>query len=371
MADGGDAPAQQAYSEDVASAEDSDPLHQAGHPNCPIHEIAGHTCLSTTSKSVLTRLADSSSRYVHRRAAMPTSIDQSPMKPKVFIGSSVEGKAVADAIDTRLQYTAEPKVWTNGVFNLSETSVASLMREVSESDFGIFVFTPDDATNIRGRLLTVPRDNVIYELGLFSGALGPERCFFVTPLHTDIHLPSDLLGMTAGHYDPNRRDRNLEAAVNPICTRIEQKFKELSFRHGAAHDRLLELAVDYERCGRIPQQEERIRERNKIFGDMQAFVRAYPVNKLTLLNKHRLGFYMTVAAAIVARPEAGDYDLLLSANRGELHPGQAQLKILDAMIALKEAGKLTPEEKRRLEEWSSGFSKPEEWTLKRLAEFKR
>jgi len=198
------------------------------------------------------------------------------MKPKIFIGSSREGKDVADAIDARLQYTTEPKVWTAGVFGLSEMTAPSLMREVCESDFGIFVFTPDDAANIRGRLLSVPRDNVANELGLFSGALGPERCFFITPLHVDIHLPTDLLGMTAGHYDPNRRDRSLEAAVNPVCTKVELKFRELGFRHGTAHDRLLELVVDYEQCGRIREEKERLVERDKIFDEVKNLVRRYP-----------------------------------------------------------------------------------------------
>jgi predicted nucleotide-binding protein len=116
------------------------------------------------------------------------------MKPKVFIGSSLEAKPVADAIDANLQHEAFPKVWTSGVFGLSESTLSSLMREVRESDFAIFVFGTDDISVIRGELLTVPRDNVVYELGLFSGALEPARCFFLAPSDVEIHLPSDLAG---------------------------------------------------------------------------------------------------------------------------------------------------------------------------------
>jgi hypothetical protein len=149
------------------------------------------------------------------------------MKPKIFIGSSSEGKRFADAIHIELQGEAECTVWTQGVFGLSDSNIESLMKQVDTSEFGVFVFSPDDAVRMRGRLFSAPRDNVVYELGLFSGALGRERCFFVTPEGTDIHLPTDLLGMTAGWYETGRRDNNLQAAVGPFCTKVRQKLKEL------------------------------------------------------------------------------------------------------------------------------------------------
>ena len=46
-----------------------------------------------------------------------------------------------------------------------------------------------------------PRDNVVFEAGLFGGALGIRRTFI---LHADgAKLPSDLLGLTAIRYDPD------------------------------------------------------------------------------------------------------------------------------------------------------------------------
>jgi predicted nucleotide-binding protein len=45
-----------------------------------------------------------------------------------------------------------------------------------------------------------PRDNVVFEAGLFGGALGIRRTFI---LHaTGSKLPSDLLGLTSVRYDP-------------------------------------------------------------------------------------------------------------------------------------------------------------------------
>src|SRR6516225_4207980 len=112
------------------------------------------------------------------------------MRPKIFIGSSSEAKDVADAIHAELDHDAECTVWTHGVFSPATTTIQSLMDRVGGSDFAIFVFAPDDRATVRGKLFPVPRDNVIFELGLFSGALGPERCFFLTPRGGDTHLPT-------------------------------------------------------------------------------------------------------------------------------------------------------------------------------------
>jgi predicted nucleotide-binding protein len=148
------------------------------------------------------------------------------MKPKVFIGSSTEGREIAEAIHARLQPVAECTVWTERVFGLSESNMQSLLRRLHTSEFGVFVFSPDDVTTMRGKLLSVPRDNVVFELGLFSGALGPERCFFAVPTDIDIHLPSDLLGITAGRYETGRSDNNLEAAVSVFCSKVLTKIRE-------------------------------------------------------------------------------------------------------------------------------------------------
>jgi predicted nucleotide-binding protein len=103
------------------------------------------------------------------------------MKPRIFIGSSGEAVEVARAIHAQLDRDAECTVWTQDVFGPGSYTLQSLMGQVRSSDFGVFVLMPDDTATVRGEYFAVPRDNVIYELGLFCGALGPERCFFVIP----------------------------------------------------------------------------------------------------------------------------------------------------------------------------------------------
>jgi predicted nucleotide-binding protein len=150
------------------------------------------------------------------------------MKPKVFIGSSTEGKSFAEAIHAYLFHEAECTVWTEGVFGPSDYTLQSLLRQARASEFGIFVFSPDDLATMRGELLSVPRDNVVFELGLFSGALEPERCFFAIPNNVEIHLPSDLMGITARKYENRRSDGNTRAAVAVFCSEVLEKIRTLT-----------------------------------------------------------------------------------------------------------------------------------------------
>ncbi|WP_232695881.1 TIR domain-containing protein [Brevibacillus daliensis] len=144
------------------------------------------------------------------------------LKPKVFIGSSVEGLPIAYAIQENLSYVAEVTVWDQGVFHLSSTSLHDLLQETEHVDFAIFPFTPDDVSRIRDNEVKTVRDNVIFEFALFVSRLGMERVFYVVPQHApDMHLPTDLAGITPGKYDANRSDARWKAALGPFCNQVK------------------------------------------------------------------------------------------------------------------------------------------------------
>jgi predicted nucleotide-binding protein len=142
------------------------------------------------------------------------------MKPKIFIGSSREGIQIANAIHSNLTRDAECTVWKDNVFQPSSSTLSDLMKMLGESDFAIFVFSPDDVSIMRSVAEHVVRDNVLFELGLFIGRLGQDRCFFLIPDSEQMRLPTDLSGFSPTKYESHRRDSNWEAAVNPACTQI-------------------------------------------------------------------------------------------------------------------------------------------------------
>ncbi|MBR9833466.1 DNA-binding protein [bacterium] len=149
------------------------------------------------------------------------------MKPRIFIGSSVEGLSIAYAIQQNLTHNAEVTVWDQGVFELSQTTIESLVKILENSDFGVFVFSNDDIIKIRNEEKNSVRDNVLFEFGLFIGKLSRKRVFFVIPSDTELHLPTDLLGITPGKFDPNREDGSLQAATGPVSNQIREATKKL------------------------------------------------------------------------------------------------------------------------------------------------
>jgi len=147
------------------------------------------------------------------------------MKASLFIGSSVEGLSIANAIQHNLEHDCNPTIWHQGMFQLSSTTLDDLLKAVKTHQFAIFVFTPDDVIKIRENTTAAVRDNIVFELGLFLGALGKERVYFVKPKNADLHIPSDLLGVTPGTYNDQREDQNMLAALGPFCSQVREKLK--------------------------------------------------------------------------------------------------------------------------------------------------
>src|SRR5262249_4003628 len=104
------------------------------------------------------------------------------------------------------------------------------------SDHAILVLTPDDRTVLRRKRSPAPRDNVVFELGLFMGCLGRRRASYVlcevrgkTP-----RLATDLLGTNAPRVRWDGRRCPLGAAVAPACRElldaIVQRSRETELR---------------------------------------------------------------------------------------------------------------------------------------------
>lgn len=150
--------------------------------------------------------------------------DQHPNpKPRVFIGSSVEGLRVAELLAVCLGFDTEPVVWKDA-FRLTRGTLESLLDVTSKVDYAVLVFSADDAVLKRDQMKLTARDNVVFELGLFMGSLGRDRTFFVYDREAPPDLPSDLLSVNAATY-ATRDDGDVRAAVATACAEIKEAMR--------------------------------------------------------------------------------------------------------------------------------------------------
>ena len=125
-------------------------------------------------------------------------------KPRVFLGSSGKQAKLLQALTRGLEDIAHVEPWTT-VFNPGTTTLGRLVELSREVDFAVFVFAQDDWTAKSAEAFAdadtgqaSPRDNVVFEAGLFGGVLGMHRAFI---LHASgSKLPSDLVGLTCVRY---------------------------------------------------------------------------------------------------------------------------------------------------------------------------
>ena len=171
------------------------------------------------------------------------------LKPKLFIGCSLEAVPIAAAVHENVRFWAEVTPWYSGVFRPSHYTLDDLEKEVRNSDFALFIFHPDDLSNIRGKYYAAVRDNTILEMGLFMGRLGRKRVFFIIPEQLNagatmenvegLRLPSDLLGLQPLVYEL-RSDEKWVSAVAVACTKIVDQMKQLGHWSNSETDRAIE-----------------------------------------------------------------------------------------------------------------------------------
>ncbi len=127
-------------------------------------------------------------------------------KPRIFLGSSGKQVKLLQALTRGLQEVAEVEPWTTSLTPGTST-LERLVELAHKVDFAAFLFARDDWTTATtpGTALPLgtgqdsPRDNVVFEAGLFGGVLGMRRTFII---HSKgAKLPTDLLGLICIRYD--------------------------------------------------------------------------------------------------------------------------------------------------------------------------
>ena len=140
--------------------------------------------------------------------------------PRIFIGSSSESRKAALAVKKALDRVAEAVVWTQGnVFEPGKFTLESLEEHSRRSDFAAMVFAPDDVIFSRGKRQAGPRDNVIFELGLFMGATDRTRTFVVAPRGKKLKIPTDILGTNFVTYSVGV-GKSLDQSIEEACETV-------------------------------------------------------------------------------------------------------------------------------------------------------
>lgn len=141
----------------------------------------------------------------------------------VFIGSSSEGLDVARAVKRQFRDITQTDLWNEGVFVLNKSNLDSLLKAANLYDFAVLCLTPDDLLESRGEEHSAPRDNILFELGLFMGRMGIYRTFVVCEERAK--LPSDFAGISVSTFRAPQ-DGNLLSAVSNACSDIREAMQK-------------------------------------------------------------------------------------------------------------------------------------------------
>src|SRR5580765_2795632 len=159
------------------------------------------------------------------------------MKPRVFIGSSVQHEDIAYALQEELQHDATVKVWPQGIFEAGSNALDDLIKATGDFDFGIFIFAPEDKITVKQTQALTVRDNVLFELGLFLGKLGKERNFYLIPAESSkSHVASDLEGVTPLKFQMPDSTDDLQSALGPAANQVRKRMKKLGLVEGRSRE---------------------------------------------------------------------------------------------------------------------------------------
>jgi hypothetical protein len=146
------------------------------------------------------------------------------VRPRSFLGSSGKQTKLLQSLTRGLAEVADVEPWTV-VFNPGVSTLDRLVELTRQVDFAAFVFAQDDwtanASDVGAPGQASPRDNVVFEAGLFGGALGMRRTFI---LHArGAKLPTDLLGLTVVRYPESLTPADMRAVNDKLRKAIEDE----------------------------------------------------------------------------------------------------------------------------------------------------
>lgn len=136
---------------------------------------------------------------------------------RIFIGSSSEELGTAKIVKAILERDFEvviwdESLWDKSVFKLNNNFLSDLLTATLKFDYGILIGSPDDKVDYRGKEMLQARDNVLFELGLFTGRLGLGKCAFL--VDEAVKIPSDLGGIKLAMFNKTNLVDKVEEIKN-------------------------------------------------------------------------------------------------------------------------------------------------------------
>lgn len=122
------------------------------------------------------------------------------MHKRIFIGSSIESKGIAEQLLNTFRAEYECVLWYEDFFSLGNYYYTELIQKIITFDYAIMIGGRDDTvTRISTQSEKIaPRDNIYLEYGLFSGILSPNKVLLL--VHESCVIASDLSGMCMPTY---------------------------------------------------------------------------------------------------------------------------------------------------------------------------
>jgi len=176
------------------------------------------------------------------------------MTKRVFIGSSSEHLGVARDVRTDLSHDYDVTLWRDsGIFKLGNTNIESLEEISSTHDFAVLVLDGTDLVESRDVKGIMPRDNVLFELGMFIGTLSRHQVFALCADDKELKLPSDIAGMALAHY---KVKPNGEFDVGSACDSIRKAIDgiEIDLAHLDVPGEVERLSMSLSKAGQIGNQ---------------------------------------------------------------------------------------------------------------------
>jgi len=150
-----------------------------------------------------------------------TSVNRKALK-RIFVASSQEARGIAKRLVSRLERFDGDLLcvpWWES-FNLGQYTFEDLTRQARVVDGAIIVAAKDDKVWYREKSGNRPRDNVIFEFGLFASRLGLKRTIILA--QEGVELPSDIHGVTFLPF----KERDLDQTAHAVMRHFTSEFEK-------------------------------------------------------------------------------------------------------------------------------------------------